>query len=156
MTIGLFQAAPPDDKDDAFVEITKLRMDSTLTSLDLYSLDTRLRGAVPWGNRPNKGLVVDGLHGIVYYFVMNTGDAQMTYEPYTRGPCVLQCLPGEGPRRLACLVPMPLRVGIHADVPEVQADISPHPRQLPTSTGQIGARVPIGGDTQPGYPISTV
>lgn len=86
MTIGLFQAAPPDDNDEPFVEIIRLRLDSRLTAMDLYNLDKRLPQAVPWGNRPSNGLTVDGLQGIVYYFVMGSGEARQTYATYTKQP----------------------------------------------------------------------
>lgn len=86
MTVGLFQTTPPNDDDEAFVEITKLRLESPLTAMDLYNLDKDLPEAVPWGNRPSKGLVVDGLQGVVYYFAMNSGEARQTYETCTKQP----------------------------------------------------------------------
>jgi hypothetical protein len=86
MSVGLFQAAPPDDEDEPFVEITKLRLESPLTALDLYNLDKHLPEAVPWGNRPSKGLVVDGLQGVVCYFAMNTWEPQPTHGTYSKEP----------------------------------------------------------------------
>lgn len=86
MSVGLFQAAPAAHNDEPFVEITKLRLDDPLTALDLYNLDKHLPEAVPWGNRPSKGMTVDGLQGVVYYFAMNTGEARATYEAYIKQP----------------------------------------------------------------------
>jgi hypothetical protein len=86
MTIGLFQAAPPNDEDEALVEITRLRLDSRLTAKGLYSLDKHLPEAVPWGNRPSKGMLVDGLQGVIYYFVMHTGMPGPLSETYTKEP----------------------------------------------------------------------
>lgn len=84
MAVGLFQAAPPHNDDETFVEISKLRLESPLTALDLYTLDKHLAEAVPWGNRPSKGLTVDGIEGVLYYFVMGSGEARPTYETYTK------------------------------------------------------------------------
>lgn len=70
MATGLFQAEPADHTDDAFVEVTKLQLDSPLTALDLYELDKCLPEDVSWGNRPKNGMVVDGLSGVVYYYLM--------------------------------------------------------------------------------------
>jgi hypothetical protein len=86
MAVGLFQAAPPADDDEPFVEITKLRLESPLTAMDLYNLDKHLPEAVPWGNRPSKELTVDGVQGVVYYFAMNTSEPRPTYEAYAKQP----------------------------------------------------------------------
>ena len=74
MATGLFQAESLDDKDAAFVEVTKLRLDGLLTALDLYKLDKCLPENVPWGSRPSKAMIVDKLSGVVYYFILDTGD----------------------------------------------------------------------------------
>jgi hypothetical protein len=105
MTVSIFQAAPPDDHDEAFIEITKLRLDSPLTAMDLYNLDKRLAKSVPWGNRPRNGLVVDGLQGIVYYFVMKTGEVRPTYATYTNQPAFFNAYLADDPNGwiLSCL-----------------------------------------------------
>lgn len=76
MMIGLFQGFPPDNEneDEVNVEVTKLRLTGSLTALDLYELDKQPSEAVPWGNRPSKGIVVDGLRGVLYYYLFDTGD----------------------------------------------------------------------------------
>ena len=84
MAVGLFQAAPPHNDDELFVEISKLRLESPLTALDLYTLDKHLAGAAPWGSRPSKGLTVDGMQGVLYYFVMGSDEARRTSEAYTK------------------------------------------------------------------------
>jgi hypothetical protein len=81
MTVGLFQAAPLDNRDELIVEVIKWRLESPMTAMDLYSLDKHLPEAVPWGNRPSKGLVVDGLQGVLYYFAMNAGNMSATQVP---------------------------------------------------------------------------
>lgn len=75
MATGLFQAEPPASEDAPFVEVTKLRLDGPLTALELYKLDKHLPEMVPWGSRPTKGMIVDGLPGVVYYFIMDAGEA---------------------------------------------------------------------------------
>ena len=71
MATGLFQAKLPDHNDEAFVEVTRMQLDSPLTALDLYELDKYLPEEVSWGNRPKKGMVVDGLSGVAYYHMMS-------------------------------------------------------------------------------------
>jgi len=71
METGLFQAKALADKDHVFLEVTKLQLDGPLTALDLYKLDKYPAEMVPSGSRPKNGMIVDGLHGVVYYFVMN-------------------------------------------------------------------------------------
>lgn len=75
MTTGLFQAELPTGDDAAFMEVTKLRLHSPVTALQLYTFDKHPPEMVPWGSRPSTGMVVDGLLGVVYYFMMDTGDA---------------------------------------------------------------------------------
>lgn len=75
MATGLFQAELPDHKDEAFVEVTRLQLDGPLTALDLYKLDKYLPEEVPWGSRPKKGMIVDGLSGVVYYHMMRYDDS---------------------------------------------------------------------------------
>ena len=75
LATGLFQAEPLDHKDGAFLEVTRLQLDCPLTAFDLYKLDKYLPEEVPWGSRPKKGMVVDGLSGVVYYHMMRHGDS---------------------------------------------------------------------------------
>jgi DNA-binding CsgD family transcriptional regulator len=75
MATGIFQAELPDHKDEAFVEVTRLQLDGPLTALDLYELDKYLPEEVPWGSRSKKGMVVDGLSGVVYYHMMHYDDS---------------------------------------------------------------------------------
>lgn len=86
MAVGLFQAVPAKDDDEAFIEFTRFRLESRLTAMELYNLDKHLPEAVTWGNRPSKPMVVDGLHGVVYYFVMHTGAAGPLSESYAKEP----------------------------------------------------------------------
>lgn len=76
MMIGLLQVAPSDNEneDEINIDVTKLRLTSPLTAFDLYELDKQPSEAVPWGNRPSKGIVVDGLQGVLYYYLFDTGD----------------------------------------------------------------------------------
>ena len=76
MMVGLFQIAPPDNEneDEINIEVTKLRLTNSFTALDLYNLDKQPSETVPWGNRPSKGIVVDGLQGVLYYYLFDTGD----------------------------------------------------------------------------------
>ena len=109
MTVGLFQAEPLDDEDEPFVEVHKFRLEIPLTAMDLYNLDKHLPEAVPWGNRPSKGIAVDGLQGVVYYFAMNIGEPSPTCEPAffnvylaerLEGWCIsCQCRCGEHPMK---------------------------------------------------------
>lgn len=86
MTIGLFQAGPMADEDEPMIEVAKLDMDTPLTALALYELDKRLPEMVPWGNRPSRGITIDGRPGVVYYFAMDTGERPLTYAVYKAQP----------------------------------------------------------------------
>ena len=76
MEVGYFEASPPDDKDYLSVEVTKLKLTRSMTPLELYQLDKPNPEDVPWGNRPSKGIIVDGLQGIKYYYIFYTGETR--------------------------------------------------------------------------------
>ena len=73
LQVGLFQASPPDNVDAVHVEISKLQLRTELTAMELYQMDKHPPEDVPWGSRPAKALVVDGLEGIPYYFLLDMG-----------------------------------------------------------------------------------
>lgn len=75
MATGFFQAEPIENKDQAFLEITKLQLDGRLTAVDLYKLDKFLPEQVAWGNHPKEGMVVDGLTGVIYYYTMRASNS---------------------------------------------------------------------------------
>lgn len=75
MQTGLFQAAPADRANAVETEISRLRLDEPLTAFELYQLDKLPVTNVPWGNRPRNGIMVDGLHGVLYYYLFDTGEA---------------------------------------------------------------------------------
>ena len=54
------------------VEVTKYQLKRGMTPLELYQLDKGTRPLAIWGNRPSRGIVVDGLKGEKYYY-SNTG-----------------------------------------------------------------------------------
>jgi len=75
MMTGVFEATPVDSDDEELgVLVTKLKLSKSMTALELYNLDKPLPEDVPWGNRPSKGINVDGLHGVKYYYVLDTGE----------------------------------------------------------------------------------
>lgn len=76
MEEGYFEASPPDDENYSSVEVTKLKLTRSMTPLELYQLDKPSPEAVPWGNRPSKGITVDGLQGIKYYYIFDTGETR--------------------------------------------------------------------------------
>ena len=80
MELGLFQASPPNSEDDLSVEVTKLRLSEPMNALELYELDKSPPEYVPVGNRPSKGIDVNGLHGVKYYYVFNTGETTRSQE----------------------------------------------------------------------------
>lgn len=80
---GYFGASSSTDKDDyPSVEVTRLKLTRPMTPLELYQLDKPGPDpiAVPWGNRPSKGVIVDGLQGVKYYYIFNTGETRYTAE----------------------------------------------------------------------------
>lgn len=80
MELGLFQASPPNSEDDLSIEVTKLRFSEPMTALELYELDKSPPEYVPVGNRPSKGIDVNGLHGVKYYYVFDTGETTRSQE----------------------------------------------------------------------------
>ncbi len=77
MEWGLFQVSPSNsDEDEVSAEVTKLKLTNPMAALKLYELDKPPPEQVPTGtgSRPSKGMVVDGLHGVAYYFLFNTGE----------------------------------------------------------------------------------
>jgi len=74
MEVGYFEASPSNDEDYPSVEVTKLKLIRSMTPLELYQLDKPSPEAVPWGNRPSKGIVVDGLQGVKYYYIYDCGE----------------------------------------------------------------------------------
>jgi len=74
MEEGYFQALPPDLEGYPSVEVTKLKLTRPMTPLELYQLDRPDPDVVRWGNRPSRGITVDGLQGIKYYCTFYTGD----------------------------------------------------------------------------------
>jgi len=71
---GYLEASPLIDKDYPSAEVTKLKLTRPMTPLELYQLDKPSPEAVPWGNRPSKGITVDGLQGVKYYYIFDTGE----------------------------------------------------------------------------------
>jgi len=81
MEMGFFEASPPNSGlDDPNIEVTKLKLAKPMTPLELYELDKLSPEQVPTGSRPSKGIAVDGLHGVKYYYVFNTGETKIMWE----------------------------------------------------------------------------
>lgn len=80
MEQGLFEASHPNSEDAPSVEVTKLKLTKPMTALELYQLDKPPPEHVPTGSRPSKGIDVDGLHGVKYYYVFDTGDTRKIWE----------------------------------------------------------------------------
>ena len=76
MEVGYFEVSSPDDDNYPSVEVTKLKLTRPMTPLELYQLDKPNPEDVPWGNRPSKGIIVDGLQGIKYYYIFDTGETR--------------------------------------------------------------------------------
>jgi len=76
MEEGYFEASPPDDENYPSVEVTKLNLSRSMSPLELYQLDKPNPEAVPWGNRPSKGISVDSLQGVKYYYILDTGETR--------------------------------------------------------------------------------
>jgi len=74
MKRGLLEVSPSNNEDEVSAEVTKLKLPNLMAALELYKLDKLLPEQVPTGSRPTKGIVVDGLHGVTYYFLFNTGE----------------------------------------------------------------------------------
>ena len=80
MELGLFQAFLHNSKDNLSVEVAKLELNKPMTALELYELDKPPEEQVPIGNRPSKGINLDGLQGVKYYYVFNTGETNKIWE----------------------------------------------------------------------------
>jgi len=80
MEVGYFEVSSYDDEDYPSVEVTKLKLTRPMTPLELYQLDKPNPEAVPWGNRPSTGITVDSLHGIKYYYILDTGETKVMTE----------------------------------------------------------------------------
>lgn len=76
MEEGYFEASPLDDANYPSVEVTKLNLSRSMSPLELYQLDKPSSEAVPQGNRPSKGITVDGLQGVKYYYIYDTGETR--------------------------------------------------------------------------------
>jgi hypothetical protein len=76
MEVGYFEASPANDEDYPCVEVTKLKLTRVMSPLELYQLDKPIPEVVPWGNRPSKGITVDNLQGVKYYYVFDTGETR--------------------------------------------------------------------------------
>jgi hypothetical protein len=74
MELGLFQASPSNNENELWIEVIKLKLAKPITALELYELDKSPPEQVPTGSRPSSGVDVDGLHGVKYYYVFNTGE----------------------------------------------------------------------------------
>ena len=79
MEMGVFEASLPNSEDDPSVEVTKLKLTKPMTALELYELD-KPSEQVLRGSRPSKGVDVDGLHGVKYYYVFDTGETRKISE----------------------------------------------------------------------------
>jgi hypothetical protein len=77
MEEGYFEASHPNDDNYPSAEVTKLNLSEPLNALELYKLDKPLSESVPSGSRPSRGMTVDGLHGVKYFFIFNTGETNI-------------------------------------------------------------------------------
>ena len=80
MEVGYFEASPHDDEDYPCAEVTKLELTSPMSALNLYGLDKPNPEAVPQANRPAKGMEVDGLTAVKYFFIFDTGETSKMWE----------------------------------------------------------------------------
>ncbi len=80
MELGLFQAILYKSEDNLSVEVAKFELTKPMTAIELYELDKPPNEQVPIGNRPSKGIDLDGLHGVKYYYVFNTGEKNKMWE----------------------------------------------------------------------------
>jgi len=76
MEEGYFEASPPDDENYPSAEVTKLNLSRSMIPLELYQLDKPSPEEVPQGIRPSKGITVDGLQGVKYYYIYDTGETR--------------------------------------------------------------------------------
>lgn len=80
MEEGFFEASPSTSEDDLSVEVTRLKLTRPMTALELYKMDKPPSEEVPRGSRPSKCIDVDGLHGVKYYYVFDTGETRKISE----------------------------------------------------------------------------
>ena len=76
MEEGYFEASPPDDENYPSAEVTKLNLSRSMIPLELYQLDKPSPEGVPQGIHPSKGITVDGLQGVKYYYIYDTGETR--------------------------------------------------------------------------------
>jgi len=82
MEEGYFEASLPNEENYPSVEVIKLNLSRSMSSLELYQTDKPSPELVPWGNRPSKGITVNGLQGVKYYYIFDTGKTRnMTEMP---------------------------------------------------------------------------
>jgi len=74
MEEGYFEASPPDDDNYPSVEVTKLNLTRSISPLELYQLDKLSSEEALQRIRPSKGITVDGLQGVKYYCIYDTGE----------------------------------------------------------------------------------
>ena len=77
MEEGYFEVSHPNDDNYLSAEVTKLKLTEPLNALELYKLDKPLSECVPSGSRPSRGITVDGLHGVKYFFLFDTGETNI-------------------------------------------------------------------------------
>src|SRR3972149_2944321 len=76
MEEGYFEASPPDDENYPSAEVTKLNIPRSMIPLELYQLDKPSPEEVSQGIRPSKGITLDGLQGVKYYYIYDTGETR--------------------------------------------------------------------------------
>jgi hypothetical protein len=76
MEEGYFEASPPDDENYPSVEVTKLNLTRSMSPLELYQLDKLSHEEALQGIRPSKEITVDGLQGVKYYCIYDTGETR--------------------------------------------------------------------------------
>lgn len=76
MEEGYFEASPSDDDNYPSVEVTKLNLTRSISPLELYQLDKLSSDEALQRIRPSKGITVDGLQGVKYYYIYDTGETR--------------------------------------------------------------------------------
>lgn len=77
MEEGFFNASYPNNENYLCADVTKLKLTEAINALELYKLDKPLPEDVPSGSRPSRGIIVDGLHGVKYFFIFDTGETNI-------------------------------------------------------------------------------
>ncbi len=77
---GHFEASPTDDSDYPSVEVIKLNLYRSIPPIELYQIDKPGSEEVPWGNRPSAGITVDGLKGVKFFYIHDTGKTRYLEE----------------------------------------------------------------------------